>query len=496
MQFFENWGITVFVCIIGSIYLFRYEEIAENLAVQIRSGNLKQGDRCPSTRQICKQFKVSLATSVQALNILERQGLVEARPQSGYYVRAAVPSSALLKRADTAPAKIITTQIITGPMVDECVAASRDPSLAPLGAATPSATLMPVKALMRSFSLTARELGPDAMLYELPAGNEDLRRQIARRMAQTGYEAVAEDIIITNGGMEAISIALRTTTKPGDIVAIEVPIYFGILELIENLGLKVAPIPNYPSTGIDLDALTNVVKQKKIAAIVGIPNFNNPVGGMMPNEAKKQLAELASAADIPFIEDDLYGDLYHHGTRPLAVKSFDRTGNVIYCSSFSKTLSPGIRLGWAIPGKYHKEYQKRKSINTLSSPTWSQSAVANYLNGNGFDRHLEQFRRKLIEQVHHYIHAILQSFPEGTKVAAPLGGFVLWVQLPAGLDSQKVWAEARANKISIIPGFAFSAAGDQFRNFIRISCGYPLNPVMERAIKKLGSLTGKLMPTT
>ncbi len=474
--------------------MFRYEEIAENLAVQIRSGNLKQGERCPSTRQICKQFKVSLATSVQALNVLERQGLVEAIPQSGYYVRAALPASALLNKADTTPStKIVTTHVITGPMVDECVAASRDPMLAPLGAATPSAALMPVKALMRSFSLSARELGPEAMHYELPAGNEDLRRQIARRMAQAGFEAISEDVIITNGGMEAISIALRTTTKPGDIIALEVPIYFGILELIENLGLKVAPIPNHPGTGLDLDYLTNVVNQKKVAAIISIPNFNNPVGGKMPDATKNQLAELVSTNDIPLIEDDLYGDLYHEGNRPLSVKSFDRTGNVIYCSSFSKTLSPGLRLGWAIPGKYHKEFQKRKSINTLSSPTWSQAAVAHYLNGHAFDRHLEQFRRKLQEQVHQYIHTILQAFPEGTKVAAPLGGFVLWIQLPPGVDSQKVWAEARANKISIIPGYAFSAAGDQFRNFIRISCGHPLNQVMERALKKLGSMIGKLL---
>ncbi len=473
--------------------MFRYEEIAENLAIQIRSGNLRPGERCPSTRQICRQFKVSLATSVQALSILERQGLVEARPQSGFYVRPAVPSSALLEKTDGTPAaKIIATHVISGPMVEECIAAARDPLLAPLGAATPSATLMPGKALMRAFAHSARELGPDAMLYELPAGSEDLRRQIARRSSQAGFDAFADDVIITNGGMEAISIALRTTTKPGDIVAIESPIYFGILELIADLDLKVAPISSHPSTGLDIDCLTSVVKQKKVAAIIGIPNFNNPVGGTMPDGAKQQLAELVSGADIPFIEDDLYGDLYHNGTRPVAVKSFDRTGNVIYCSSFSKTLSPGIRLGWSIPGKYHDAYQKRKSVNTLSSPTWSQSAVANYLKGNAYDRHLEQFRRILVEQVHQYIHAILQCFPEGTKVASPQGGFVLWVQLPVGVDSQKIWAEARANKISIIPGYAFSAAGDQFRNFIRISCGHPFNRIMEKAIKKLGLLTGKV----
>lgn len=468
-----------------------YEQVASELAGQIRRENLRPGDRCPSIRQVCRQFQVSLATAVQALGVLERQGLVEARPQSGYFVRATVPKSALLTKMDGNASKIASRRVETSEFVGEAVSASRDPQFAPMGGATMAPSLLPLAALQRAFVAAARDLGPDALLYELPAGNEDLRRQIARRMAHCGCEISADDVVVTSGGMEAIHIALCCVAKPGDTVAIETPIFFGILELVAALDLKVVPIPTHPQTGLDVGVLAKVMNERPIAAVIAIPNYNNPVGGRMPDEAKRALVDLVSKAGVALIEDDVYGELFHAGARPLAAKSYDETGSVIYCSSFSKTLSPGLRLGWAVPGKYREAYERRKAVSTLASPTWSQSALADYLSGDAYDRHLQHLRRILGGQIQQYIKAVLEFFPKGTKVSQPEGGYILWVQLPPGVDSLALFESARAKRISIIPGPAFSPEKGRFGDFIRISCSYPLNKTMTTAIRTLGRLVGE-----
>lgn len=465
-----------------------YEQIADELAGQIQRENLRPGDRCLSIRQVCRNFRVSLATAVQALSLLERQGLVEARPQSGYFVREKIPEKALLRKADGKQGKVSSHIVETSEFVSEAVSASRDPQFAPLGGATMAPSLLPLAALQRSFVAVSRELGPDALLYELPSGNEDLRRQIARRMANCGCEITADDVIITNGGMEAIYIALSCVTKPGDTVAIETPIFFGILELVAALNLNVVPIPTHPQTGLDIAVLEKAIEQKKICALIAIPNYNNPVGGIMPDDAKKKLVELITKAGITFIEDDVYGDLFHAETRPIAAKSFDNEGQVIYCSSFSKTLSPGLRLGWAVPGKHREAYERRKAVSTLACPTVSQTAVAKYLSGGSFDKHLSQLRRTLRSQIQQYIKAVLEFFPEGTRVSLPQGGYILWVQLPEGINSLALFERARERMISIIPGPAFSSEKGRFHDYIRISCSYPLNHTMTTAIKNLGAV--------
>ncbi|WP_141735015.1 aminotransferase-like domain-containing protein [Oligoflexus tunisiensis] len=472
-------------------HTFLYERIAAELAEQIRMENLKLGEKLPSIRKVCRIYQVSLATAVQAFNLLERQQLIEARPQSGYYVRGPATLPELLDQdalKQTLREQLPSCKVVTAPFINEIVAAARDPFFVPLGTATPAPALLPLKSLQRSMMAAGRELGPESCLYELPSGNVELRRQIAQRASQSGCRTAADDIVITSGCMEALHVALASVAKPGDTIAVECPLFFGILDLIASLDLHIIHIPSHPDTGLDVEFLASVMQQNKIAAVLAIPNFNNPAGGLMPEARKKALLELVSSASIPLIEDDIYGELFHGELRPKPVKAYDSKGDVIYCSSFSKTLAPGLRLGWAIPGKYQSLFEKRKAVTTIASPTLAQYALAEYLQGDRYDRHLHQLRMKLKLQVQQYTKIILDHFPEGTRVSRPQGGFVLWVQLPEHGKAQILFERARSEKISVIPGSVFAAHKGMFESFVRISCGHPLNRVMEQAVIKLGRL--------
>jgi DNA-binding transcriptional MocR family regulator len=461
---------------------FLYETVAAALEERIGSGELRPGERTPSVRKVCSNYQVSLATAVQALSLLERRGLVEARPQSGFYVTASATAAPPEPECLKARAAVVET----GSLINEVVASARDHSLAPLGAATIAGDLLPGAQIYRSVAHAMRTLGADGHGYEIPPGNEDLRRQIAKRMAATGVKTRAGEVVITTGSMEAISLALRVVAKAGDSVAIESPMFYGIVELLCSLGLKAVEIPVDPHTGMDLGALERTLKARRLAAVLAIPNFNNPAGSLMPDAHKKKLVELLAREGVPLIEDDIYGDIAHDGSRPTPAKAFDKTGQVLYCASFSKTLSPGLRVGWIVPGRFQEAIERVKFATTIATSTLPQAAVAHYLEQGGYDRHLRRLRGQIKTRVAQYRQAIARLFPPGTRVSDPKGGFVLWVQFPDGVDATRVYRAARARGVSVVPGPSFACGFDRFASYMRISCGSALTPSMEKALAILG----------
>lgn len=465
---------------------FLYETVAADIESAIKNGEFLPGERAPSVREVTKGFKVSLQTALQALTLLERRGLVEARPQSGFYVTAqntaALPASDQEADGRAGKASIVET----GPLINEVVAAARDYHLSPLGAASLASDLLPGVAIAKSVSWAMRTHGADILAYAMPPGNEDLRRQVARRALSYGVRARAENVVVTTGSMEAISLALRVTARPGAAVAIESPMFYGIVELLRALDLKAVEIPAHPETGMDIAVLERAVKSRKIAAVLAIPNFNNPLGSRMPDAAKQQLVEILAREEIPLIEDDIYGDLQHDGERPIVAKAFDKKGLVLLCSSFSKTISPGLRVGWIMAGRFQADIERMQFATTIAPATLPQAAVAHFLEQGGYDRFLRQLRGKLRTRLCQYQHAIQKHFPEGTRVSRPEGGFVLWVQMPPGVDATEVYRAARARGVSVIPGPAFSSGLDRFRDCLRISCGSALTGVMDNALAILG----------
>ncbi|MBI3558498.1 MAG: PLP-dependent aminotransferase family protein [Deltaproteobacteria bacterium] len=463
-----------------------YRQVAIEVKRLIEQGALRAGERVPSVRKLSRQQKVSVSTVLQAYLLLENGGLIEARPQSGYYVRtrarALPPEPVMSSPSGTA------TSVEKGELIVDLFKAETTPGTVRLGCAYTGPSLFPVAGLNRAMVRVMKQLGDDANSYELPPGNLNLRRQIARRSLELGRSLDPNGIVITVGGMEALNLCLRAVARAGDTVAIESPTYFGILQVLESMGMKALEIPTHPREGISLDALAVAVRKNKIRAVISMTNGHNPLGSYMPDEKKKQLVALLARVDVPLIEDDVYGDLYFGERRPRTAWSYDRKGLVLLCSSFSKSLSPGYRVGWTVPGpRFQARVENLKFMSTIATATLPQAAVAEFLSDGGYERHLRRIRRTLATQVELLTDGIQKHFPAGTRVTRPQGGFVVWVEMPRALDAFELRKRALKEKISIAPGPIFSAK-EKYRNFIRLNCGLPWTSEVERAVITIGQL--------
>lgn len=463
-----------------------YENLATELTGHIQSGMFKPGERLPSVRNLSQQKGISVTTVLQAYQLLEDKGLVEARPQSGYFVRARpLPQISQLEAEAFVP--------LHGPeevRIDNlAVMVLRDsirPNLVHFGAALPAQELLPSTRLNRILARLARQNSPPSNLLGTPEGCIELRTQISRRSAGLGCTLYPDELVVTNGCSEAISLALRAVCKSGDLVAVESPTHFGILQAMESQGLQVLEITTHPRTGISLDALGFALEHHPIRAVVVITNFNNPLGSCMPDENKRALVDLLGRYEIPLIEDDICGELAFSDRRPLTAKSFDRQDLVLLCSSYTKDIAPSFRIGWIAPGRYRSRVVQLKLATNLSTAMLPQLVIAEFLDTGGYDRHLRMIRRAYAQKTAQMANAVLDCFPEGTRVTSPSGGFVLWVQLPEKVDSLTLYHKALDAGITLAPGYIFSAT-PKYSNFIRLNAAY-MNFSAHRALERLGEI--------
>lgn len=466
-----------------------YQRLAGLLENLIESRSLRAGDRMPSVRQFSSQQRVSVPTALQAYVTLETRGLIEARPKSGFYVRARLADLTPEPMKSRLTPKI--TAVGNPDPVEALLADHSNSKLVPLGAALPSPDLLPGVKLTRTMAAIGRRLGAHSVDYDMAPGSEILRRELARRSLEWGCALQADDFIVTVGATEALSLALRATCKPGDTVAVESPTYFGLASMLRELQLKALPIPVHCADGLDLDALEKALRKTRVSACVSIPNFHNPIGFAMPDENKRRLIELCAKFNVALVEDDTYGDLQHEGPRPRCLKAFDADDSVLLCGSYSKTLAPGYRVGYIAAGKWQPPVRALKHASTLNGALLPTLAVAEFLKNGGYDRYLRTVRQAYRDQVLKMKEAVVETFPEGICLSRPRGGFLLWCELPGNVDSLKLFKQAREAGISIAPGPMFSPTGD-FRNFIRINCGYPWSAPIERAVGILGHLVRRL----
>jgi DNA-binding transcriptional MocR family regulator len=470
-----------------------YERVARMVEAQIANGTLRGNERIPSVRSMSRTAKVSISTVVQAYLHLENIGLIEARPQSGFYVRpplrANVPAPRPKVSRSRRPVSIATETL------DTCREALARPDILQLNGAFTSPSLYPNQRLNNLIREVLRDHPANAGECLLPPGHEELRRQIAKRMTFGGAPADPSHVVITSGAMDAITMSLQVLCKAGDTVLVESPTYFGVLQVVEYLGLKVVEVPNHTVTGIDVDAVRNIARSTRLAAAVLMPNFNNPTGSVTPDEAKREIVSILSAHEVPIIEDDIYGDLHYGNTRPTSMRAYDDAGMVISCGSVSKTIALGYRIGWAVTPTFHSEIARAKFFSSVASPTLQQLVLARYYASGGYDRYLRRVRTTLASNSHSVVDAIVRYFPSGTRVVQPSGGIVLWVELPAGVDSVELFRTALASRIGIAPGLVFSAKAE-YRNYVRISCGMLWGPTIERAIEKLGRLVAAAARTS
>lgn len=466
-----------------------YESVASDISTLIHSGTLGPGARVPSVRRMSRQRRVSISTVLQAYHVLENRGLIEARPQSGYYVRA--PRRAAAEPATSKPPR--SPQFVgVHELVSRVLEGGREPNVVSFGAAIPSAELVPIAKLQRIVSAVARRQPLSMATYGLPPGREELRRQIALRARDWGVRLTADEIIVTNGCIEAVNLCLRAVAKPGDVIALESPTYFGLLQIIESLGMKALEIPTHPRNGISLEALALAIEREKVKACIVMPNVSNPLGSTMPDAAKKRLVRLLAGHDIPLIEDGVYSALHFSPTPAFAARAYDKKGMVMLCSSFTKTFAPGLRVGWVAPGRYYAQVQMLKFISSVGVSDLLQLTVAQFLEHGGYDRLMRALRRTYAHQLELVAHAVSRYFPRETKMTRPSGGYVLWVEMPTGIDSIELYQRALKERIGISPGPMFSAS-NRYRNCLRINCGIAWSDRAERALACIGELAYELL---
>lgn len=464
-----------------------YERLVTDLKGLIDGGTLRPGDRLPSVRKLTRSHNVSPGTVLQAYGVLEDSGWVEARARSGYYVlprrQIQFPTPSIY-RPDGA-----THRVDVGELVFDVLSAATDRNLVPFGSAFHSASLYPLRALARSFAAGTRYLSPWEQLDNLMAGSTELRRMISHGYLEQGSTVAPDDIIITAGAMEGLNLCLQTVTSPGDVVAVESPAFYGALQAIEAWGLRAVEIPTDPVTGVDLDALESALQRHPIKACWFMTNFQNPLGSLMPEDSKRELVQLLTRHEVPLIEDDVYMELYFNDA-PKPAKAFDTEGIVMHCSSYSKSLAPGYRVGWVAPGRYRNALIKRKVTMTVATSVPAQLAVTEYLKRGGYGRHLRQLRNALEMQQGQMLQNIARYFPDDCRTTVPEGGYFLWVELPESVDSLELHKSAMNAGISTSPGPMFSAQRG-FRNCVRLNYGHPWDESTETAMRHLGDLIKK-----
>lgn len=466
-----------------------YVRLADTLEAMIRRRAFRPGDRMPSVRRFSREQRVSIPTAMHAFATLESRGFVEARPRSGFFVCArlsdAIPEP-VVSRAPSGVSDLAHTDPLDLLRCDDY-----DPSKVQFGAAVPSPELLPGARLSRLLAGVGRRLGAGGGNYGPLTGPLALRREIGRRSLSAGLNLGPDELCITLGATEAISLALRAVCSPGDTVVVENPTFFGLLRQLRELGLKALPIPVHATDGMDLDAFAAALARTRVSAVLVVPNFHNPVGFCMPDARKRELVRIAASRNLPVIEDEIYADLPHQGVRPRSLKAFDPHGVVIHCGSFSKTIAPGYRVGYLAAGRWQERVVALKKASTGGNPLLPALAVADFLQSGGYDRYLRSFRESCRLQVAKMRDAIACSFPAEIRLSRPEGSFILWCELDRRIDSMDLFRRARDEGINLAPGPFFSTDGG-FRNFIRISCGYPWGPKLERGVQVLGRIVREM----
>ncbi|HCM34851.1 PLP-dependent aminotransferase family protein [Chryseobacterium sp.] len=460
-----------------------YLKIANSVTEQIKSETLQFGDRLPSLRSAQKLYNVSLNTVKQAYMELESRSLVESRPKYGYFVSQT--SQRKLALPSVAKMKIFEGKNTPEDLIGKVFGTIGGTDVTQFALGIPGKSLLPVAKMKKCMIDVIKRKSDSGTNYEPVQGNEQLRREIAKWSIVMEGKITEEDLVITSGAMNGVYNCLMAVTQPGDSVAVESPVYFGILQAIQLLGLKAVEIPTHPITGVDLDELKKVLP--KLSACCFVVNYNNPLGFQMPDENKKELVRMLTEHNVPLVEDDVYGNIYFGAGRPRPCKFYDEAGIVMWVGSVSKTLAPGYRVGWVAPGKFKEKIIRQKLVQTVSSPSLFSDVIADFLEHGRYDHHLRMFRKKLYANYLQIQKSVTQYFPDNTKISEPKGGFMLWLELDKRICTEDLYDEAVRQKVNFAPGRMFSQY-NQYQNCMRLNYALEWTDRVESDLEKLGKM--------
>ena len=469
-----------------------YLQIAEQLSQAIRQGTLARGEKLPSVRETARQYEVAQTTVVQAYHWLEDARLIVARPRSGFYVASRsveLPEPSIARPIKKARAVSLDW------LGQRVMWRKRSEGMVSFSSGTPGPDLLNVDRVRRAVARSVQQHRQLLCTYPGSDGHEDARRALARYAVGLGCSLDPERIIITGGCMDSVALCLRAVTQPGDVVALESPTHFSFLEVLQALQLKALEIPTHPRHGISLDALQLALDTQPVKALVLVPTLSNPLGCCMPQADRKRLVQMAAQHDLPVIEDAIYADLAEGDAMRRTLKSYDSTGHVMLCHSFSKTLAPGLRLGWLEGGRWTEQLRHIKEMQAGGQSAVLELALADLVTQAGHAAAMRQLRAAIAVRVEQARQVIAESFPQGTRVSDPPGGLLLWLELPAGLDAAALHEACLTEQILIAPGAVFGTAG-RFRSGVRIGLGGDWTPQHLGALKRVGEIACAMLAKT
>ena len=466
-----------------------YYQLADSFAEAIHQGTLKPGKRLPAIRRVAQTRQVSINTVLNAWQLLEDRGLIEARPQSGYYVRSVLPA---LAQPVPHRARVKDPSSEKLDLIDRVFAAQNHPDYVNISLACPQDGELYPSARLARITASLLRRNPDLIgRYALPPGSERLREEIARRALHAGMSLTSDEITLTHGCMEALQLALRAVTQPGDCVGLESPTYFFLFPLLASLGLKALEIPTDPQHGLSLDALEMLLQERRIQALIAMPSAQNPLGCCMSRQNKQRLAKLVNTYNVPLLEDGLYDELQFDWPLSPTVKSFDAEGWVIYCTSFTKTVAPDFRIGWIAGGRFHEAIARLKAVSSMAESRLLSETLAEFLANGGYDHHLRTLRRRYAANMDEARGLIARHFPHGTRATLPRGGFVFWVELPERVDTVAMFHRLLEEQICVTPGALYSLS-ERYNHALRLSCCYPFDERYSWALKRTGAIACEL----
>lgn len=459
--------------------MHKYQRLSTQLAQEVEQGLRKVGDKMPSLRQFAHQQGIGMTTAIRTYEQLQDQGYLAAKHKSGFYVTkpAVAENQWDFLHFKSEVRKLSANYSLPSKQLNKM-----------LSTAQVSPDLMPLKSLRRAIKNAFERQSEASFLYGEPQGTEMLRESLAHHYQANGFAISKQQLLVTNGCINAVSLALQCVSEPGDCIAVSSPCYQGLLQLLAMLGRKVIEIPS-TREGLDLEQLQALASSGQIKACLLTANQQNPTGHNLGTEQKQQLAELAAKTALPVIEDDVFGELIHQGPMPLPIKAWDNEGYVIWCSSASKTLAPGLRLGWCAPGRYLAAMTEFNKTTTMGLNSSIQDGLARFIQTGHYARHVSNINRTLAEHMVQYRRYLVENLPSNVSISSPRGGLVLWLKLP-GMDGESLALKASDSGFELRGGKLFSSR-DFYGDHLRINVGWPFEqaqPWLEKLIELVNPL--------
>ena len=361
-----------------------------------------------------------------------------------------------------------------------------EPGLINLAAGVPGLDALPADELRAAFARGFEKEGAKMFAYHHPEGDRALRDHLAARLNARGANLRGDQLVTVTGCTQGLQLMLSVLVQPGDIVAVEAPAYYGLLELLSVAGVRVLPLPVADGDGIDPAQAEPLLARWKPRCLIVCTALSNPSGATVPVANRERLVALCRTHGVRLIEDDIYGELVDGGA-PKTMLAWDDGSTVSYVTSFSKSVSPGIRVGVCVPGSLHEDYAARKCQQDLHSAVTSEVTLREFLESGALDPHLARLRERNRHRRTIALDAIARSFPAGTRVTPPRGGYMLWAEMPRTIDLAAVRDAARAERIVFASGAVFFTQPPE-KTCLRLNCAKATEAELLHGLTTLGAI--------